>query len=69
VIELSTSAVLAAINNLPRPLPGLAPEVIDIPNWPLSGRYRVTFVVRRDSRPHTHTWSWSIEHAERIDAC
>lgn len=57
----------AAMNKLPAARPDLAPQTVEIDAGPLWGRYRVTFVVKRNPRQGMRSWYWTMETGERLE--
>ena len=66
--KIDARYIAAARKLLPEPRPEAGPQAVEVDAWPQRGRYRITFVILRDPAPHTHTWSWSFESAELIEA-
>ena len=54
-----------ALDHLPAPGPGAPPQTVDIDGGHLWGRFRVTFVVRRNPRAGIASWYWAMERGEQ----
>lgn len=61
-----TNDLAAAIKCLPKPRPGVTPQVVDLSASQQPGSYRVTFIVRRNVLPEVHAWFWGIAGSERL---
>jgi len=61
-----TSGLASAIRRLPRARPGLPVQVAEVDAFPYAGCFRVTFIVRRNSRPECRAWFWGIDSAEQV---
>jgi hypothetical protein len=61
------SYIADAMSRLPAPGPDAPPQTVEIdarPNW---GRYRVTFVARRNPQEELpHYWFWAMQSGKRL---
>ena len=62
----TTDHLSAAIRKLPRPGPDVSPQTVEIDAGPIQGRFRVTFVPRKNPEHRAAPWFWGIESGERI---
>jgi len=60
-----SSYLAAAIKNLSTPDPHIPPQTVEIDAGSF-GSYRVTFVVRQNSKLPRPAWFWGIESGEKI---